>query len=394
MHRLALTTVAVAVLTGTSFAQDVKPKQNPFEMIPPNEFAQIGRITGFTVQQLRGRYPAEKQILRGVHPKDHGCVHATFKVLESIPESLRVGVFAEPGYSYQAWVRFSNAAVLLGPDSGAGKHGSRGMAIKLMGVSGKPLLDDFGPLTQDFLMVNHPVFAFSDVEDYLALSEILLRDRDDPSRFFKERIRIKEGKPDLSDPITQRALRTLAISQRIQSLSLTASPPAYQSPPASPVDNQYFSAAPFMFGTDRVMKYSVRPVMPDTSPPSDLNDPDYLRKALLARLTSKEAGDVSFDFMVQVRTSEEMQGKLDTEIEDACVEWDEKKFPFVTVAKLTIAPQNFDTPERRAQCESLFFTPWHGISEHQPIGGINRLRLGVYRASSGLRRIPKEPAGF
>ena len=98
-------------------------------------------------------------------------------------------------------------------------------------------------------MVNHPVFAFANVEDYEVLSRVLLEDRDRPERFFAERIRKDgAGKPDLSDPATRRALRTMEISRRIQSPSVSASPPAYQPPPASPVDNRYFSAAPTCFG--------------------------------------------------------------------------------------------------------------------------------------------------
>ena len=50
------------------------------------------------------------------------------------------------------------------------------------------------------------------------------------------------------------------------------------------------------------------------------------------------------------------------------------------------------TAKRR--CENLFFTPWHGLQEHQPIGGINRLKLGVYDASSAFRHFPKEPSGY
>ena len=33
-------------------------------------------------------------------------------------------------------------------------------------------------------MINQSVFAFANVEDYLALSEILLRDKDNPTAFF------------------------------------------------------------------------------------------------------------------------------------------------------------------------------------------------------------------
>ena len=383
------------------------PAPSQFEKIPSEEAAQIENIVNLTVEQLKNRYPGEKPVLRGVHTKDHGCVHATFEVLGTLPKELQVGVFSKPGHVYQAWVRFSNASVLVAPDSPlsppapggspARKHGSRGMAIKLMGVSGTPLVETFGPLTQDFLMINQPVFAFSNVEDYEVLSRVLKEDNDNPTRFFIERIHIKDGKPDFADPATMRALNTKAISGRIQSLHVStdpAVPGAYQEPPASPVDNRYFSAAPYLFGVDQVMKYSAAPRKPAAGVAPDVDDDNYLRKALIERLTACDAEDIVFDFKVQIRTIDELRAKLETEIEDATIAWDETAFPFVTVATLTISPQNFDTEERKHQCESLAFTPWHGVAEHQPVGGINRLKLGVYRASSAFRRIPKEPAGF
>ncbi len=379
---------------------DRAAKPSQFEIVPKAEATQIENVVKLTVEQLKNRYPGDKPVLRGVHPKDHGCVQATFEVFDNLPEELRVGVFSKPGTRYPAWIRFSNAAVLVAPDSltSPTRHGSRGMAIKLMGVSGSPLVEATGPLTQDFLMVNHPVFAFSNVEDYDALSEVLLKDGDKPDRFFAERIHRKpDGTPDVKDPATMRALRTLLISQRIQSAKVSTDPTkpgAYQEPPASPVDNRYFSAAPYLFGPNKAMKYSAKPTNPRSGVAPDIADVNYLRKALLERLAGAGAEDVVFEFQVQLRTFDDLRGKLETEIEDACVEWNEATFPFVSVAKITIPNQNFDTPDRRRRCEALFFTPWHGISDHQPIGGINRLKHGVYRASSAFRHFPKEPSGF
>ena len=195
-------------------------------------------------------------------------MQATFEVLEALPEELRVGVFSAPGRKYPAWIRFSNASVLVGPDSTSPptKHGSRGMAIKLMGVNGNPLVAANGAVTQDFLMVNHPVFAFSNVEDYQALSEIILKDKDKPDRFFAERIHRKpDGTPDLTDPVTLRTLRTLTISQRIQSAAVSTDPKvpgAYQEPPASPVDNRYFRRCPLSLRAeqgDEVLRQAQEP---------------------------------------------------------------------------------------------------------------------------------------
>src|SRR5262249_20857830 len=150
----------------------------------------------------------------------------------------------------------------------------------------------------------------------------------------------------------------------------------------------------YLFGPNQIMKYSAKPVAPNEGAAPNVADPNYLRTALQKRLTGADAKEIVFDFQVQVRSKAELAGKIETEVEDACFEWDETKFPFVTVAKIVIPVQDFNTDERKAMCENLFFTPWHAVAEHQPIGGINRLKLAVYQASSAFRHFPKEPSGF
>lgn len=80
-----------------------------FETVPADEAAQIEEIARLTVELMKLRYP-DGMARRGVHPKDHGCVWARFQVDPDIPEAFRAGVFAQPGKTYDAWVRFSNAS--------------------------------------------------------------------------------------------------------------------------------------------------------------------------------------------------------------------------------------------------------------------------------------------
>ena len=54
------------------------------ENIPANEPAQIDHIAVLTLKQLENRYTNAPRFLRGVHPKDHGCVEATFTVSETL----------------------------------------------------------------------------------------------------------------------------------------------------------------------------------------------------------------------------------------------------------------------------------------------------------------------
>jgi hypothetical protein len=156
----------------------------------------------------------------------------------------------------------------------------------------------------------------------------------------------------------------------------------------NPLDSRYFSASPFLFGKDTVAKFAVKPRDPANTPVPSNPSRDYLREALKKSLDINTGKPAVFDFQVQIRTSDSLP------IEDASAEWKEEVAPFQNVAIITIDKQDFDNPLRITECEHLVFTPWHGLVEHQPLGGINRLRLGVYTASSQHRMQAREPSGF
>ena len=338
------------------------------ENVPEGEAEQIAEIGALIVKLLDQRYRDGKPCLRGVHPKAHGCAQATFTVNDDIPDELQVGIFAHAGASYEAVVRFSNAAALVGPDVQdtikdgvtTRQHGSRGMAVKVRGLPGSSLASD-EPDTQDFLMVNFPVFPFANVADYLALTKAQLTCEPDNALVFKTFFTelMKSGGE-------ARAKKAAEISGQIQRIAMS-----------DPLSSEYFSAAPFMFGTDRLMKFRVTPV-PDRpkTPLGESVDADYLRAALAKRLGE---ADASFDFAVQVRPPSK-----EAEVEDVTKPWD--AVAYQSVAKIAIPKQDLNATEGEARCEALFFTPWHTLPEHRPVGGINRLRLAVYRASVDRRR--------
>ncbi len=372
----------------------------PFEHIenPDVEAAQIDETARITVKLLQKRYPPPNPVLRGVHPKSHGCVNATFTINADVAPELRVGLFAEPGRQFDAMIRFSNAAALVGPDVDCSgregnratpdRHGSRGMAIKILDVGGEVLTQDDEGCNQDFLMINQPMFAFANLKDYLRLDQVLDRDNDNPVGFFaplrandpslpagaRDAILEEIAQAQIEEDDIKRILDTKKIIDGIQA-----------TPVANPLGIQYFSAAPFLFGADRVMKYSARPCT--DLPPTLVPDPppdNYLGEVLTDIM--KRLGTVEFDFMVQVRS----EGDLG--VENASATWEEETYPFVTVARITVvAPhEDVDSEEHKAQCERLFFTPWHSLAAHQPIGSINRLRKAVYEASAKYRLKPPE----
>jgi len=368
----------------------------PFEHIkdPDLEASKVAEIADRTISLQDNRYPDPDKILRGVHPKSHGCVKATFEINPDIDQSLQVGLFGAPGKKFDAFIRFSNAAARLGPDiSDEGEHGSRGMAIKVFKAGDDVLIEDNGACNQDFLMINQPVFAFANTDDYLRLTRILDRNNDNPNAFFaplklqdptlseQEQKKILEyvEAENLDQESIQRIVDTLTIVKQIKATAV-----------ANPLNIQYFSAAPFLFGQDRVMKFSVKPIH-QVSPielPADPTD-DYLQSALTESMNQNEL--IEFDFMVQVRNDEDDMG-----IENASSLWGEKQFPFTKLATIKIpTPQTeINSDAHKAYCEVLAFTPWHSLSEHQPIGSINRLRKDVYQVSAEHRNKERGGNGF
>ena len=136
------------------------------ECLRENEAQLTQRIAeAFAAMIQNGPRPA----VRGVHPRAHGCVHAEFRVKDDLPQALTQGVF-QPGKIYQAYIRFSNGNTdCTRPD---GKGDARGMAIKLLDVPGEKILaEERDARTQDFILLNHPVFFADDPARYLTIFE-------------------------------------------------------------------------------------------------------------------------------------------------------------------------------------------------------------------------------
>ena len=268
-------------------------------------------------------------------------------------------------------IRYSNAAALVANDlDDKGNHGSRGMAIKVYDVGEEVLLEDQGCKNQDFLMINQPMFAFANIEDYLALNQVLIQHNDSPLPFFADVPGILQKLANSPQDLTAAEKRKLRSAEILKIIQNTV-----DSEDANPLQMQYFGAAPFLFGDDKVMKFSAKPVLPET-PTKFPENPggNYLREALSN--TMQQQANVVFKFLVQVQDySEEL------EIENTSAHWDEAKYEFKQVAEILI-----ESPQELTNCENLEFNPWHSLPEHRPIGGINRLRESVYITSAEERR--------
>ena len=255
------------------------------EVIPEGEAKQIREIAKMTVQLQEMRRAAQDgEALRGVHPKSHGCLNATFTVNPKLRKRMQVGIFAKPGKSFKAKIRYSNAAVNIAPDLDGGKNGSRGMAIKVMGVGGPVLLPDGRANNQDFLMINTPEYAFADVRAYHRLTQALLSHPSgtglSPDFFFVPLELFKAGilnpktaklaAPKKNEPAAIQQMRGLYeqhpmfadfgpadFAQTAKSFEVVSK--ILATPVRNPSEVGYFTAAPIRFGRRRIARFWVEP---------------------------------------------------------------------------------------------------------------------------------------
>jgi hypothetical protein len=321
------------------------------ELDDPEVFEQMVNLT---VSQMK---PICGHLRRAQHAKATSCVTAEFRIADDVPTDLRHGIFRQPGYTFSAIVRLSNSQATFERD---GTGTARGFAIKLLDVVGTRVVTG-GDSSQDFLMIDHPVFPFPDPKAYV------------------ETISRKDI-PLVGDLV---AAVHLALLEPKELKILNAIKGKHV---ASPLEISYWSGTPSWLGPadgegGHAVKYSAVSRQADrTAPPDhpeDLPD-DYLTQALARYLESQEA---VFDFKVQLQTD-----PVAMPVEDVSVQWDENDSKPITVATLRIAPQSVDASgELATKCESMSFNPWHALAEHRPMGGINRLRKVVYPASTTKR---------
>ena len=325
------------------------------EVIPAGEAAQTQAIINDAIRIVE-QHRDNTRVLRDAHAKAHGCVKAEVTVLPEIAGDLRAGVFAEPGKTWQAWMRLSNGNAFPQFDR---VRDARGMAIKLLDVPGTKLMTSPAHTgEQDFVMFNHPVFFVRDVAEY------------------RQNFNAQSNGEKVTAFFPSWDPRSWEIRHLIIALKTLA--PA----PDSPVSTTYSSISPYKLGEANI-KYRVIPD-PQSCPSYQLPEqntalPNFLRNALYQQL-SLDRVPACFALQVQQQNPEHYMP-----IEDTSVEWDEDISPFVTLARIKVPAQDFDSREQNLACDNLSFNPWHGLPEHRPIGGINRLRKAVYEAVSAYR---------
>lgn len=336
------------------------PYSADVEKIPADEAANILKITE-SVKQLLASDTLETGKFRGdVHVKTHGYAKGRLTIAGGLPDELAQGLFAQPA-GYPVVVRFSNSASFQQPDA---VPDGRGMAIKVMGVPGDLLDQDQDQPSQDFVLINHPVFFAADAQEFLRLQTARADANANPLAAHKA---LTGGN---LNPLTWHWGEIMKLAE------------IAGQPPRHPASYSYYSMSPLRYG-NFVAKVRVVPHGKNSESWLQMlldlaTENDAMRLALEKTLLSEA---IQFDFQVQLRTSEQSMP-----IEDATVQWPEDESPYQTVAQLELPQQDIESLRQQESFQNLAFNVWHGLVEHRPLGGINRIRKQVYPLSAKWRR--------
>lgn len=321
------------------------PSPEEQEVKEPNEDQLIGQIEDVVLNRMKDTYPDGQTMKRDAHPKTHGLVRARLIVEPMLPDEFRQGIFAQET-EYDALVRFSSAVQQVAPDMFQQPHG---MAIKVLGVDGPKLLDGHeDATTQDFVMINHPVFFMGKLQPYLDLFQAQVGKPEEIKTFA-------ENNPDV-----------------VKIVSHMTAEEFY-----NPFAVQYWSQTPYKFG-DHVSKYTLRPESGAENIRPDAMLPDYLRTTMIETIGKNE---VRFEFLVQLQKDTDKQP-----LEDPTKEWKPSDTQPIRVATLVIPQQDISGDKNLEVAENLSFSVWHSIEAHRPLGAVNRARRAIYKAGAKLRR--------
>jgi hypothetical protein len=144
----------------------------------------------------------------------------------------------------------------------------------------------------------------------------------------------------------------------------------------------FYSQVPVRFG-DYIARIAVAPASAEllalVQAPLDVNgEPDGLRDFVRAFFRTHGA---AWEVRAQLCTDLETMP-----IEDASKPWPEDQSPYRTVARISVPAQDAWSPDNiRTVDEGGFFSPWHGIAAHQPLGSIMRARRSAYQSSGEFR---------
>lgn len=333
------------------------------EVVTPDEGETIEQLNR-TFDTILERVATDSgHAVRSVHAKAHGLLEGTLTVADGLPPELAQGLFATPG-DHKVFMRLSTNAGDILPDA---VSLPRGLALKVLDVPGERLPSAEGT-TQNFIMVNGPVFQAPNAKTFLGSLKMLAGTTDRGEGLKVAASTVLRG--------INKALQTVGVeSPTVNALG--------GAPNVDPLGETYYSVTPFRYG-DYIAKFSIVPVSPGltalTGTQIDASGrPNAIRETVQAEMADQ---DGTWAFRVQLCRDLERQP-----IEDPTVVWKEDEAPFQTVATIRAGRQDsWEAGRVSAVDERMRFSVWTGLAAHRPLGNINRARNAPYRHSAEFRQ--------
>ena len=332
------------------------------EVVEADEAATAEALTATMKTISAATLKDEGHPLRSVHAKSHALLDAELAIAAGLPPELAQGLFASAG-TYQAVLRISTSPGDLLDD-----HVStpRGLAIKVFGVPGEQLSGNAADTTQDFLLVDAPAFLAPTPKAFAGTVKLLAATADKAEGLKRAFATVVRGVESVIEAAGGESGKLVALGGH----KLT-----------NPLGEIYYSQVPIRYG-DYIAKVAVVPVgelakLKDA--PVDLDG----HKNGLRMAIGQHFADAGGEWEVRVQLCTDLAAMP---VEDAAAVWPEDVSPYVTVARLTAASQpSWSLDQVAAIDDGVSFSPWHGLTAHRPLGGVNRVRKPVYDALAGER---------
>jgi hypothetical protein len=332
------------------------------EQPAPDESKAIDELSATMQHITRTMATHYRHAYRPVHAKSHGVLVGSLEVHGNLAGPLAQGLFATPG-SYPVILRFSTNPGDLLADS---VSSPRGLAIKILNVSGEMVATHAGSTTQDIVCVDGKAFGAPD-----------------PAGFVKQ-LQLLDKTLELSETVKQavstvvRGTNALFSAVGVHSGALNALGHPY----THILGHTFTTVAPIRYG-DYVAKLAIAPSSANLKELAgkhiDAGEGFNALEVLIRRFFESNTG--VWEIQAQLALQSE-----NFPIEDASKEWPEKESPYQTVATLTVDPQESYSDARQIFVdEQLSFSPWHALAAHQPLGGIMRARLKAYEEAQKFR---------
>ncbi|WP_062206242.1 catalase family protein [Aureimonas sp. AU12] len=333
------------------------------EDIQPDEAATIEGLNETFDTILETTAKDYGHAVRSVHAKAHGILEGTLRIEPNLPPELAQGLFAGPG-EHKVFLRLSTNAGDILPDA---ISLPRGMALKILDVEGERLPGAKGT-TQDFIMVNGPIFQARTAKDFHGSLKMLAKTTD----------KLEGTKTVMSTVL--RGVNTALEAVGIESSTLQSMGGA---PNVDPLGETYYSVTPFRYG-DYIAKFSVAPISPDLTALTGTKIDASGRENAIRETVQAEMKGIEGVWELRVQLCRDLDKQP---VEDPTVEWKEDEAPFQRVATITAAPQDsWAAAKVQAVDEEMRFSIWTGLAAHQPLGNINRARKAPYQHSADFRQ--------